>query len=169
MDHDQDQVTILLISGLMMNSLARLRLSSAASKKLCNRAKVRSLRPQMSTFTVFCSQRIVFGVPNPDHWPMNTYSQSQDEDRAGEHGWIPRLINSDRKIAPGYTVSLVAQMVKNLPAMQETWVRSLGWEDPLEKVIATPSKYSCLGNHMDGGAWWAKVHGVTKNQTRLSN
>ena len=33
--------------------------------------------------------------------------------------------------------SLVAQMVKNLPAMQETWVRSLGWEDPLEKEIAT--------------------------------
>ena len=34
-------------------------------------------------------------------------------------------------------VSLVAQLVKNLPAMQETWVRSLGWEDPLEKEIAT--------------------------------
>ena len=36
-------------------------------------------------------------------------------------------------------VSLVAQMVKNLPAMQETWVRSLGWEDPLEKGLATHS------------------------------
>ena len=35
--------------------------------------------------------------------------------------------------------SLVAQMVKNLPAMQETWVRSLGWEDPLEKGMATHS------------------------------
>ena len=34
--------------------------------------------------------------------------------------------------------SLVAQMVKNLPAVQETWVRSLGWEDPLEKGTATP-------------------------------
>ena len=34
---------------------------------------------------------------------------------------------------------LVAQMVKNLPAMQETWVRSLGWEDPLEKGMATHS------------------------------
>ena len=33
--------------------------------------------------------------------------------------------------------SLVAQLVKNLPAVQETWVRSLGWEDPLEKEIAT--------------------------------
>ena len=38
-----------------------------------------------------------------------------------------------------YGVSLVAQMVKNLPAMQKTWVRSLGWEDPLEKGMATHS------------------------------
>ena len=38
-----------------------------------------------------------------------------------------------------YTVSLVAQMVKNLPAIQETWVQSLGWEDPLEKGVATHS------------------------------
>ena len=36
--------------------------------------------------------------------------------------------------------SLVAQLVKNLPAMQETWVRSLGWEDPLEKGKATHSR-----------------------------
>ena len=35
--------------------------------------------------------------------------------------------------------SLVAQMVKNSPAMQETWVRSLSWEDPLEKEMATHS------------------------------
>ena len=35
--------------------------------------------------------------------------------------------------------SLVAQMVKNPPAVQETWVRSLGWEDPLEKEMATHS------------------------------
>ena len=36
-----------------------------------------------------------------------------------------------------YGVSQVAQWVKNLPAMQETWVRFLGWEDPLEKEMAT--------------------------------
>ena len=36
-------------------------------------------------------------------------------------------------------VSLVAQLVKNLPAIQETWIRSLGWEDPLEKGMATHS------------------------------
>ena len=39
----------------------------------------------------------------------------------------------------GYKASLVAQMVKNPPAVQETWVRSLDWEDPLEKGMATHS------------------------------
>jgi len=53
-------------------------------------------------------------------------------------------------------------MVKNLPEMQETWVWSLGWEDPLEKEMAN---YSCLENSMDRGAWRATVHGVTKSQT----
>ena len=47
--------------------------------------------------------------------------------------------------------SLVAQMVKNLPAMQETHVQSLGREDPLEKGIATHS--SCLENPTDREAW----------------
>ena len=46
-------------------------------------------------------------------------------------------------------VSLVAQRVKNLPAMQETWIPSLGWEDPLEKEMATLSsilvcRISCI-------------------------
>ena len=41
-----------------------------------------------------------------------------------------------------YWASLVAQLVKNLPAVQETWVRSLGWEDPLEKEMA--AHYSIL-------------------------
>jgi len=53
-------------------------------------------------------------------------------------------------------------MVKNLPAMWETWVQSLGWEDPLEKGMAI---HSSLENSMDQGAWWATVHGVTKSQT----
>ena len=41
-------------------------------------------------------------------------------------------------------VSLVAQMVKNLPAVQETWVRSLGWEESLEKGKAIPSSILAL-------------------------
>ena len=39
----------------------------------------------------------------------------------------------------------------------------------LEKAMATPLQCSCLENAMDGGAWWAAVHGVTKSQTRLSD
>ena len=60
-------------------------------------------------------------------------------------------------------------MVKNLPAMQETQVQSLGWEDPLEKGMAGyPLQYSCLENSMDRGAWRATVHGVTKSQCKAS-
>ena len=51
--------------------------------------------------------------------------------------------------------SLVAQMVKNLPVMQETQVQSLGQEDPLEKEMAGyPPQYSCLENSTDREAWW---------------
>ena len=58
-------------------------------------------------------------------------------------------------------LTLVAQMVQNLPAMWDTWVRSLGWEDPLEEGMATPvAMYSCLEYPMDRGAWQATVHGV---------
>ena len=64
---------------------------------------------------------------------------------------------------------LAAQLVKNLPAMQETWVRSLSWEDSLEKEKATQPQYSGLENPLDRGAWWAAVHGVAQSQTRLSD
>ena len=53
-------------------------------------------------------------------------------------------------------------MVKNLPAMQEMQVRSLGQEEPLGEGIGNPLQYSCLGNPMERGAWWATVHGVAK-------
>ena len=48
--------------------------------------------------------------------------------------------------------SLVSQAVKRLPTMRETQFQSLGWEDPLEKDIATHSS-TCLENPMDGGVW----------------
>ena len=53
-------------------------------------------------------------------------------------------------------------MVKKLPAMQETSVQSLGWEDPLEGEIL---RHSCLQHSMDKGAWRAAVHGVTELDT----
>ena len=64
--------------------------------------------------------------------------------------------------------SLVAQTVKNLPAMQETWVRSLSWEGSLEEGMATHSSILDWRIPMDRGAWQATVHEVAKSRTRLS-
>ena len=64
---------------------------------------------------------------------------------------------------------LVAQMVKNPPAMWETWVWSLVWDDPLEGDMATHSSIPAWRIPMDRGAWWATVRGAAKSQTRLSN
>ena len=67
-----------------------------------------------------------------------------------------------------YTVlwaALVAQMVKNPPAMQEIWVLSLGWEDPLEESMATHSSILAWRIPMDRGAWQATVHGVAESWT----
>ena len=65
-------------------------------------------------------------------------------------------------------LSLVAQMVKNSPAMWETWVQSLGWEDSPGEGKGYPLQYSCLENP-HGQAWWATVQGISKSQTQLSN
>ena len=62
-----------------------------------------------------------------------------------------------------FAVSLIAQLVKNPPAMWEAWVRSLGWEDSQEKGKAT---------HSSVLTWrvpWTVVHGVAKSRTRLSD
>ena len=48
----------------------------------------------------------------------------------------------EKSLMLGKTASLVAQLVKNLPAMRKTWVRSMGWEDPLEK--GTTAHFSIL-------------------------
>ena len=67
----------------------------------------------------------------------------------------------------GYLV--VAQMGKNPPAVGETWVRSLVWEDPLEEGMAIHSSILAWRIPMDRGAWQATVHGVTMSQTWLSD
>ena len=60
---------------------------------------------------------------------------------------------------------MVAQLVKNPPAMWETWVRSLGWEDPLEEGMATHSSILVWRMPTDRGALWVAVHGVARSQT----
>ena len=61
----------------------------------------------------------------------------------------------------------MAQTVKNPPTMQEIWVQSLGWEDPLENEIATHS--SILAWEIPWTEEPGGVHGVTKSQTQLSD
>ena len=92
---------------------------------------------------------------------------------AGEPGSIPGLERSPVG-GIGYPLqcswaSLVAQLVKNLPAMQETWVWSLGWEDPLQDGMATHSSILAYRTPMDRRAWWATAHGVEKSWTQLSD
>ena len=64
---------------------------------------------------------------------------------------------------------MVAQSVKNPPAMWETWILSLHWEDPLEEGMATHSSILAWRIPKDRRAWWASVHGVAKSWTQLSD
>ena len=88
---------------------------------------------------------------------------------AGDPGLIPGSGRFPPGEGIGYPLpyswaSLVAQRLKNPPAMRETWVRFLGQDDPLEKGKAMPPQYSGLENSMD-----YTVHGVAKSRTRLSD
>ena len=83
-----------------------------------------------------------------------------------QRAWEQRHLNGSEHTCT--QSSLVAPTVKNLPAVQEIWVWSLGGEDTLEKGVL-PTPVFLLEHPMDRGAWQATVHGVTKSQTRLSN
>ena len=88
---------------------------------------------------------------------------------AGDSCLIPGLGRSPGE-GIGYSLqyswaSLMAQMVQNPPAIWETWVRSLGCEDPLQEGMATHSSILAWRITMDRGAWWATVHGVTESDT----
>ena len=84
--------------------------------------------------------------------------------------WVDKIDSKKAcKQIPGEWASLVAQTVKNTPAVQETQVQSLGWEDPLEKRMATHSSFLAWRIPMDRGAWWATVHWVAESRTRPSD
>ena len=59
---------------------------------------------------------------------------------------------------------MVAQMVKNLPAVLETWDQSLSWKDPLKEGIATHSSILAWRIPIDREAWQATVLGVAKSR-----
>ena len=63
--------------------------------------------------------------------------------------------------------SQVAQIIKNPPAMQETQIRSLGQEAPMEKAMATHSRILAWKILIDRGDWLATVHGIAKSWTQL--
>ena len=111
------------------------------------------------------SPRYKYILPPRRGFPSNSAGK-ESACNAGDPSSIPgsgRFAGEEIGYPLQYTWAyLVAQLVKNPPAMQETQVRSLGWEDPLEKGTATHS--SIL-------AWripWT-VHGVTKSWTQLSD
>ena len=68
-------------------------------------------------------------------------------------------------VVAGCWASLVAQMLKNLPATWETRVQSLGWKDPLEEGMATHSSILVWRIPMDRGAWRATGHGIVRSDT----
>ena len=65
-----------------------------------------------------------------------------------------------------YRAYLVAQLVKNLPAMQKTWIQSLGQEYPPGGGLGNPLQYSCLENPMDRGTWRETVHRASQSRTQ---
>ena len=86
-------------------------------------------------------------------------TQNHRKDRMGEGIWLFEV--SQYQAAS----SLMAQLVNNQPTMWETWVQSLGWEDPLKEGMATHSSTLDWRIPMDRGAWWAAVYGVAKSWT----
>ena len=103
----------------------------------------RTGRPRLCShpWGMFCSNSGQ-GASRPPGFPHSSVDK-ESAYNSGDPGWIPGSGRSPGE-GIGYPlqcswVSLVAQLVKNPPAMQETWVQSLGWEDPLEKGKATHS------------------------------
>ena len=83
--------------------------------------------------------------------------------------WLPHFQPWVYILGLGKRASLVVQMVKNLPALQETQVQSLAWEDSHGEEKGYSLQYSCLENPMDRGTWGTTVHRVPKSPTQLSN
>ena len=112
----------------------------------------------------------VFASRKKDTWGLPGGPAGKESAcNAGNPGSIPGLGRSPGEVI-GYPLqyswaSPVAQVVKNLPTMWEIWVRSLGWEDPLEEGRATHASVLAWRIPMDRGAWRGTAQGVAKSRT----
>ena len=90
-------------------------------------------------------------------------------DRRAWQATVHRVTKSQTRLS-NFGASLVAQLVKNLPAVQETWVCFLGWEDPLEKETATHSSILAWKISWTEGCspWGCKESGMTEQLTLMS-
>ena len=109
------------------------------------------------------------------NWCANFVNKGSQMHSRKDKGKTSRLadlwIGTVSKSLLGYTLqyswgSLVAQLVKNPPAVQKAWVQSLGWEYPLEEGMATHSSILAwrIPCTEESGGWWATVHEVTKSR-----
>ena len=125
-----------------------------------------------SGYPLHYSQLLIFhSVASPWGFP-GSLAGKESTYNAEDPGLIPGSGRSPGE-GIGYPLqyswaSLVAQMVKNLPAMWETWIRSLGWENPLKNSMATHSSILAWRIPRDIGAWWTTVMG-SQSWTWLSD
>ena len=122
---------------------------------------------------------IPFKWTNCSVWMCYLFSSVQFSRSVMSDSWRPHEPQHTRPPCPSPTpgvypnscswTSLVAQTVKRLSTMWETWVRSLGWEDSLEKEMATHSILLPWKSHGRRSLVQATIHGVAKSRARLSN
>ena len=94
-------------------------------------------------------------------WWTRSGTETSGDKLAGLQAYGSRDVTTG--VIGSVSSSRVAQTVKNLPAMQETCVQFLGWEDPLEEGMATHSSILPWRIPMDRGTWWTTVHGITES------
>ena len=119
----------------------------------------------------FSRQEYWSGLPCPPPWDLpdpGIDPVSLTSNLNANAGSLSLAPPEKSRITAYSKASLVAQMVKNPPAVWETWVQSLGREDPLEEGMAIHSSILARRILIDRGTWQATVHGVAKNWTQLS-
>ena len=97
----------------------------------------------------------------PKYWSFS-FSSSPSNEYPGLNSFRMDIVIKPPLL--GNRASLVAETVKNSPVVWETWVRSLGWKDPLEEGMATHCNILFWRIPMDRGPWWATVHGVAESE-----